>query len=118
MPAPQSVIVVGGGVGGFAAVQALRNRGYAGRLTLVNPEGIPYDRPPLSKGYLAGTQDAEAIAQDAFVKACILRTENLDGEPVPNEWSAWADEMTNGQWEEVLRACFKLTNEGEPVFPQ
>ena len=55
---------------------------------------------------------------DAFVKACILRTENLDGEPVPNEWSAWADEMTNGQWEEVLRACFKLTNEGEPVFPQ
>lgn len=62
MPAPQSVIVVGGGVGGFAAVQALRNRGYAGRLTLVNPEGIPYDRPPLSKGYLAGTQDAEAIA--------------------------------------------------------
>ena len=35
---------------------------------------------------------------DAFVKACILRTENLDGEPVLNEWSAWADEMTNGQW--------------------
>ena len=34
------------------------------------------------------------------------------------EWSAWADEMTNGQWEEVLRACFKLTNDGEPVFPQ
>jgi hypothetical protein len=55
---------------------------------------------------------------DAFVQACILRTENLDGEPVPNEWSAWADEMTNGQWEEVLRACFKLTNDGEPVFPQ
>jgi hypothetical protein len=55
---------------------------------------------------------------DAFVQACILRTESLDGEPVPNEWSAWADEMTNGQWEEVLRACFKLTNDGEPVFPQ
>ena len=55
---------------------------------------------------------------DALITACIIRTEDLDGEPVDNEWAAWADEMTNGQWEEVFRACLSLTNDGEPVFPQ
>lgn len=59
---------------------------------------------------------------DALVKACIVSTtahELCGGEPVPNEWDTWADEMTNGQWEEVFRACLKLTNDGQPaVFPR
>jgi hypothetical protein len=55
---------------------------------------------------------------DALVKACIVRTEDLDGEPVPNDWDKWADEMTNGQWDEVFTACMKITNDGEPVFPR
>ena len=55
---------------------------------------------------------------DALIKACILRTEDLDGNPVPNEWDQWADDMTNGQWEDVFTACMKLTNDPEPVFPR
>jgi hypothetical protein len=55
---------------------------------------------------------------DALISACIVRTENLDGEPVPNDWAAWADDMTNGQWEEFFTACLRLTNDGEPVFPR
>jgi hypothetical protein len=55
---------------------------------------------------------------DALVTACIVRTENLDGDPVDNEWATWADDMTNGQWEEFFTACLKLTNDGEPVFPR
>jgi hypothetical protein len=55
---------------------------------------------------------------DALISASIVRTEDLDGEPVPNDWAAWADEMTNGQWEEFFTACLKLTNDGEPVFPR
>ena len=55
---------------------------------------------------------------DALIKACILRTEDLNGNPVPNEWDQWADEMTNGQWEDVFTACMKLTNDPEPVFPR
>lgn len=55
---------------------------------------------------------------DALVKASIVRTENLDGDPVENEWDRWADEMTNGQWEEFFRACLDLTNSGQPVFPR
>ena len=55
---------------------------------------------------------------DALIKTCILRTEDLDGNPVPNEWDKWADDMTNGQWEDVFTACMKLTNDPEPVFPR
>lgn len=55
------ILVVGGGVAGFSAAQELRARGYEGALTIVAPEGLPYDRPPLSKGYLLGTEDAEKI---------------------------------------------------------
>ena len=56
---------------------------------------------------------------DALVSESILRTENLDGETVPNEWDKWADEMTNGQFEEFFTACLKLTNDGQPnTFPR
>ena len=55
---------------------------------------------------------------DALIQACILRTEDLDGQTVPNEWDQWANEMTNGQWEDVFTACMRLTNDPEPVFPQ
>ena len=55
---------------------------------------------------------------DALITACILRTEDLNGNPVPNEWDKWADDMTNGQWEDVFTACMKLTNDPEPVFPR
>ena len=55
---------------------------------------------------------------DALIKACILRTEDLNGNPVPNDWDQWADAMTNGQWEDVFTACMRLTNDPEPVFPR
>ena len=55
-----SIIVVGGGAAGLAAVEALRGAGYGGALTMVcdEPE-LPYDRPPLSKQVLTGAWDPE-----------------------------------------------------------
>lgn len=48
------VVVVGAGLGGVRTVQALRRGGYRGQITLVGAERPePYDRPPLSKEYLA-----------------------------------------------------------------
>jgi 3-phenylpropionate/trans-cinnamate dioxygenase ferredoxin reductase subunit len=55
------ILVVGGGVAGFSAANELRARGYDGELTILSPEGLPYDRPPLSKGYLLGTEDAAKV---------------------------------------------------------
>ncbi len=52
--------VVGGGAAGAAAVEALRQQGYLGRIVLVSREDRrPYDRPNLSKDYLAGTASAD-----------------------------------------------------------
>jgi 3-phenylpropionate/trans-cinnamate dioxygenase ferredoxin reductase component len=50
---PQRIVVIGGGLGGAKAVEALRNKGFSGPLTLVSDEPeLPYERPPLSKDYL------------------------------------------------------------------
>lgn len=50
----ESVVVVGGGLGGHRVVHALRSSGHTGSITLVGDESVlPYDRPPLSKQVLA-----------------------------------------------------------------
>ncbi|UKI08751.1 NAD(P)/FAD-dependent oxidoreductase [Variovorax paradoxus] len=56
------VIVVGSGQGGFQLATSLRDEGYQGPVTLVGEEpGLPYQRPPLSKSFLAGKTDAGQI---------------------------------------------------------
>jgi NADPH-dependent 2,4-dienoyl-CoA reductase/sulfur reductase-like enzyme len=49
------VLVVGASAAGLATVEALRRKGYAGRVTVLGAEAhLPYDRPPLSKQILGG----------------------------------------------------------------
>lgn len=53
---PSSVVIVGGGGAGLSAADALRREGYEGPVTIVSADDSPpYDRPNLSKDYLAGT---------------------------------------------------------------
>jgi NADPH-dependent 2,4-dienoyl-CoA reductase/sulfur reductase-like enzyme len=53
--APASVLVVGASAAGLATAEALRRKGFEGRLTLLGAEAhLPYDRPPLSKQVLSG----------------------------------------------------------------
>ncbi|WP_231973971.1 NAD(P)/FAD-dependent oxidoreductase [Pseudonocardia sp. HH130630-07] len=62
MSVPEHVLVVGAGLAGLRTVQSLRRAGYEGRISLVGAEEhLPYDRPPLSKQYLAGDWDRERI---------------------------------------------------------
>ena len=57
---PRGVVIVGGGAAGFAAAQMLRAEGYDGILELISADlAEPYDRPNLSKDYLAGTAQAD-----------------------------------------------------------
>src|SRR3954463_5989440 len=57
------VVIVGAGHAGGTAAALLRQYGYAGPITLVGEEPIPpYQRPPLSKAWLKGEADAEALA--------------------------------------------------------
>ena len=49
-------MVVGAGLAGFRAAQALRNSGFDREIVVVgDEEHMPYDRPPLSKQFLSGT---------------------------------------------------------------
>ncbi|MGI5321851.1 NAD(P)/FAD-dependent oxidoreductase [Actinomadura nitritigenes] len=67
------VIVVGGGLAGVRAAEALRSKGYEGELTLVSAERhMPYDRPPLSKAVLAGDSDDTTVDADWDALRCEL----------------------------------------------
>src|ERR1700760_4226947 len=48
-------VIVGGGLAGAKAAEALRDKGFDGEVVLFATENhLPYERPPLSKEYLAG----------------------------------------------------------------
>jgi 3-phenylpropionate/trans-cinnamate dioxygenase ferredoxin reductase subunit len=56
------VVIVGGGQAGGVAAASLRDQGYGGAITLLAEEPhLPYQRPPLSKNYLAGQMSAEQM---------------------------------------------------------
>ncbi len=57
-----SVVIVGAGLGGLRAAEALRANGFAGTVTVVgDEEHLPYNRPPLSKEALAGGVDITGL---------------------------------------------------------
>src|SRR5687767_8556856 len=59
---PEPIVIVGGGAAGDVAADTLRREGYDGPIVLVSAdESAPYDRPNLSKDYLAGTAPEEWI---------------------------------------------------------
>src|SRR5689334_8770000 len=59
---PRAIAIVGAGAAGSAAAEMLRRCGYEGRLTMIDVDhDAPYDRPNLSKDYLAGNAPEEWI---------------------------------------------------------
>jgi len=55
MASSKTFVIVGGGLAGAKAVEALRDNDFGGRIVLFCEEDhLPYERPPLSKEYLAG----------------------------------------------------------------
>jgi NADPH-dependent 2,4-dienoyl-CoA reductase/sulfur reductase-like enzyme len=68
--------VVGASLAGLQAARSLRSQGFDGRLVIVgNEQHRPYDRPPLSKEFLAGKVEADS-----------LRLEDDDDEALDAEW--------------------------------
>ncbi|MGW1957974.1 NAD(P)/FAD-dependent oxidoreductase [Streptomyces sp. NPDC001920] len=71
----RTVAVVGASLAGLSAARSLRGQGYDGRLVVIGDElHRPYDRPPLSKEFLAGTLGEEDLALES------------DGEDLGAEW--------------------------------
>ncbi|MBF4585683.1 NAD(P)/FAD-dependent oxidoreductase [Curtobacterium sp. VKM Ac-2887] len=56
MAEPSRIVVVGASLAGLSAVRSLRAEGFTGSIAVIGDEvHPPYDRPPLSKGYLASS---------------------------------------------------------------
>ncbi|MET9497018.1 FAD-dependent oxidoreductase [Streptomyces sp. NPDC006552] len=64
--ADQTFVIVGGGLAGAKAAETLRAEGFTGRVILIGDErDHPYERPPLSKGFLQGKEAREkALVHD------------------------------------------------------
>ncbi|MFF8692490.1 NAD(P)/FAD-dependent oxidoreductase [Streptomyces sp. NPDC015144] len=60
--AHQTFVIVGGGLAGAKAAETLRTEGFSGRVILLGDErDHPYERPPLSKGYLTGKDERGSV---------------------------------------------------------
>ncbi|MCU1585981.1 MAG: putative ferredoxin reductase [Microbacteriaceae bacterium] len=58
----ESVVIVGASLGGIRAAEALRRSAFSGAITVIGDEAhLPYNRPPLSKHFLASQIELEAI---------------------------------------------------------
>ncbi len=62
MSTRNTMVIVGASLAGATAVQTLRGEGFDGRIVLLGEEPeLPYERPPLSKGYLTGDTRREQV---------------------------------------------------------
>jgi NADPH-dependent 2,4-dienoyl-CoA reductase/sulfur reductase-like enzyme/nitrite reductase/ring-hydroxylating ferredoxin subunit len=73
---PSSIVIVGGGAAGNAAAEMLRRERYTGTITMFSDDDtVPYDRPNLSKNYLAGNAPEDWIP---LRDAEFYRTQRID----------------------------------------
>ena len=62
MPGQPAHVIVGASLAGVKAAQTLREEGFGGAVVLIGTEDErPYERPPLSKGYLLGKEPRDSI---------------------------------------------------------
>lgn len=76
MTTSSTFIIVGGGLAGAKAAEALREKDFDGHIVLFSDEDeLPYERPPLSKDFLAGKKSLDDFTVD---KSSWYRDHNID----------------------------------------
>ena len=73
-------MIVGASMGGLRTAESLRRSGFRGEITVVGAEmHLPYNRPPLSKDFLAKDKDFDSVAFN--VNSEQLEAEFILGDP-------------------------------------
>ncbi|GAB3416570.1 NAD(P)/FAD-dependent oxidoreductase [Flindersiella endophytica] len=84
---PSSVLIVGASAAGLTTAEALRRKGFSGRLTVLGAEPhLPYDRPPLSKQVLSGAWEPDRARLRPEAMLAALSAEFGLGDP-----AVWLD---------------------------
>lgn len=123
MSAPASLLVVGGGPAGYTLVDQLRQRGYRGELTLVDPAGYPMDRPPLSKEFLQSSMPLEELRfrdpawyEERAVSVVFDEVEEICGRRTSDDSAGWVAYLVSGG--SILSDGVVLATGTRPVVPQ
>ncbi|WP_201596056.1 FAD-dependent oxidoreductase [Psychrobacter vallis] len=114
-------IIVGGGGAGFMTAHQLRQTGYGGKITLISAdESAPYNRPLLSKAFLAGKMDAEKLllggADWASNNNIELRLNQTVSAVLPNERTI-VIENKNGQSTQQTADFLVVATGAQPKIP-
>jgi 3-phenylpropionate/trans-cinnamate dioxygenase ferredoxin reductase subunit len=99
----EAYVIVGAGQAGAQAVDSLRRGGYTGRLVVIGEEPcLPYQRPPLSKKFLAGELPAERLTLKPAVFSAQARADRVLGVRALRVYPARRDlELSDGE-----RLCY------------
>jgi 3-phenylpropionate/trans-cinnamate dioxygenase ferredoxin reductase component len=94
------VTIVGGGHGGFELAAALRHVGFSDRIRLLEAQGgLPYQRPPLSKDFLAGKAALDSLPFGSSELYERLQVELLAGErAISLDRAGHRIELASGGW--------------------
>nr|WP_083812499.1 FAD-dependent oxidoreductase [Pusillimonas sp. T7-7] len=112
------VVIIGAGHAGVECAYALRTAGYELPISLISAEPFePYQRPPLSKGFLAGAMDAKRLAlrsSQAYEKQDI---QVIMGDPVLNLDAARSSVVMASGWSIDYSHCVVATGARARILP-
>ena len=114
-------IIVGGGGAGFMTANQLRHTGYGGKITLISQDDkAPYNRPLLSKMFLAGKMDEKYLmlggANWARNNDIDLRLNQTVSEILPNERTIVITDA-DGRSEQQTADFLVVATGAEPKIP-
>ena len=114
-------IIVGGGGAGFMTANQLRHTGYGGKITLISQDDkAPYNRPLLSKMFLAGKMDEKYLmlggADWASNNNIDLRLQQTVSEVLPNARTIVITDV-DGKREEQTADFLVVATGAEPKIP-
>jgi 3-phenylpropionate/trans-cinnamate dioxygenase ferredoxin reductase subunit len=105
----QQIVIVGAGQTAIQAIDTLRRKGFSGGITLIGEEPwLPYQRPPLSKKFLAGAMERDRLlirpatfySEHGVVTHLGRRAERLDRQ----SRTLWLDDGTSVLYDRLLLA--------------